>query len=79
LNSLYCLNHLKTAGIQEIIYKLKNPNAMKSILTALLMALGFASVFAQGFKPEIKENIPLDSIRLSDPASWLTKAQVPII
>ena len=40
---------------------------MKRILTTLLISLGFASIFAQGRKPEIKENIPLDSIRLSDP------------
>ena len=41
---------------------------MKRILTTLLMVFSFASIFAQGWKPEIKENIPLDSIRLSDPA-----------
>ena len=41
---------------------------MKRILTALLMALSFASIFAQGRMPVVKENIPLDSIRLSDPS-----------
>jgi beta-xylosidase len=41
---------------------------MKRILTTLFLLLGFITIFAQGWKPEIKENIPLDSIRLSDPA-----------
>jgi len=39
-----------------------------SFLTSLLMVLSFASTFAQRWKPEIKVDIPLDSIRLSDPA-----------
>ncbi len=47
---------------------------MKRILTALFMALGFASVFAQGRMPEIRENIPLDSIRLSDPCILTDKS-----
>lgn len=41
---------------------------MKRILITLLIPLSFTAIFAQGWKPEIKENIPLDSIRLSDPA-----------
>lgn len=41
---------------------------MKKILTTLFTILSFASSFAQGFSPEVKHNIPLDSIRLSDPA-----------
>ena len=32
------------------------------------MLLSLTCTFAQGWKPEVKENIPLDSIRLSDPA-----------
>ena len=39
----------------------------KNILTALLIALNFIPLFAQHWKPVVKENIPLDSIRLSDP------------
>ena len=39
----------------------------KNILTALMVALNFTPVFAQHWKPEFKENVPLDSIRLSDP------------
>ncbi len=41
---------------------------MKRTLTILLMLLSFTSIYAQDWKPVIKENIPLDSIRLSDPA-----------
>lgn len=41
---------------------------MKKTLTTLLLFLSCVSIFAQGWKPEVKENIPLDSIRLSDPA-----------
>ncbi len=37
-------------------------------LTTLIMLLSLTCTFAQGWKPEVKENIPLDSIRLSDPA-----------
>lgn len=40
---------------------------MNRILTTLLMALSIGSIFAQGRMPVVKENIPLDSIRLSDP------------
>lgn len=40
---------------------------MRKVFTTLLWILGFASVFAQGRKPELRENTPLDSIRLSDP------------
>ena len=39
----------------------------KKILTALLIALSFVPLLAQNWKPIFKENIPLDSIRLSDP------------
>lgn len=39
----------------------------KNILTALIIALNITPVLAQHSKPEFKENIPLDSIRLSDP------------
>ena len=39
----------------------------KNILTALLIVLNFTPLFAQHWKPVFKENIPLDSIRLSDP------------
>ncbi len=37
-------------------------------LTTLIMLLSLTCTFAQGWRPEVKENIPLDSIRLSDPA-----------
>jgi beta-xylosidase len=40
----------------------------KKIITALIIALNIPLVFSQNFKPEFKEDIPLDSIRLSDPA-----------
>ncbi len=39
----------------------------KNILTALLIVLSFTPLLAQNWKPVFKENIPLDSIRLSDP------------
>src|SRR6056300_847093 len=41
---------------------------MKRIMITLLMVLSFISTFSQGFTREVKHNIPLDSIRLSDPA-----------
>ncbi len=41
---------------------------MKKILIPLIMLLGTAATFAQNWIPEVKENITLDSIRLSDPA-----------
>lgn len=44
------------------------------ILIALLLLLSYSAIFAQGWKPELKENIPLDSIRLSDPAILADKA-----
>jgi hypothetical protein len=47
---------------------------MNRILTTQLMALGFISIFAQGRVAEKKENIPLDSIRLSDPAILADKS-----
>jgi beta-xylosidase len=47
---------------------------MKKILTTLIMLLGFISIFAQGRMPEVRENIPLDSIRLSDPAILADKS-----
>ncbi len=39
----------------------------KKIITALIIALNITLVFSQNWKPEFKEDIPLDSIRLSDP------------
>ncbi|MDA3880689.1 MAG: glycoside hydrolase family 43 protein [Prolixibacteraceae bacterium] len=47
---------------------------MKKILTTLLMLLSFIAISAQGWKPEVKESIPLDSIRLSDPAILVDKS-----
>lgn len=47
---------------------------MRNTLITLLMTLCIASSFAQGRKPVVKENIPLDSIRLSDPAILADKA-----
>jgi len=41
---------------------------VKTTLITLLQLLVFTGIFAQGWKPEVKDNIPLDSIRLSDPA-----------
>jgi len=41
---------------------------VKKTLITLLQFLVFTGIFAQGWKPEVKENIPLDAIRLSDPA-----------
>ncbi|KJF45628.1 glycoside hydrolase family 43 protein [Draconibacterium sediminis] len=40
---------------------------MKRLLIVLFFTTSFAPLFAQNWKPEVKENIPLDSIRLSDP------------
>ena len=40
----------------------------KKIITALIFVLSLTPLLAQNWKPEFKENIPLDSIRLSDPA-----------
>jgi beta-xylosidase len=39
----------------------------KKILIASIIVLNIIPLFAQQWKPEFKENIPLDSIRLSDP------------
>ncbi len=39
----------------------------KKTLTVLIIALSITPLFSQNWKPEFKENIPLDSIRLSDP------------
>lgn len=39
----------------------------KKIITALIIAFNITPVFSQNWKPDFKENIPLDSIRLSDP------------
>ncbi|OGU32577.1 MAG: glycoside hydrolase [Ignavibacteria bacterium GWA2_35_9] len=39
----------------------------KKLLTAVIIALNISPVFSQNWKPVFKENIPLDSIRLSDP------------
>ncbi|EAZ79838.2 glycoside hydrolase family 43 protein [Algoriphagus machipongonensis] len=41
---------------------------MKNNLLTLVLAMFLSTAFAQGWKPEVKENIPLDSIRLSDPS-----------
>ena len=40
----------------------------KKFLTALIILLNITPAFAQNWKPVFKENVPLDSIRLSDPA-----------
>ncbi|MFB6318356.1 glycoside hydrolase family 43 protein [Saccharicrinis sp. FJH54] len=40
---------------------------MKTLLTLILTAATFFQVSAQRWIPEVRENIPLDSIRLSDP------------
>ncbi|MDX8338918.1 glycoside hydrolase family 43 protein [Draconibacterium sp. IB214405] len=40
---------------------------MRTVLFTLFLIANFVSVVAQNRKPEVKENIPLDSIRLSDP------------
>ncbi len=47
---------------------------MKKYLITLTMLGSFTVIFAQGWKPELKENIPLDSILLSDPAILADKA-----
>lgn len=44
------------------------------ILTTLIVFLSVTTLFAQGWKREIKENIPLDSIILSDPDILADKA-----
>ncbi|MGB3145196.1 MAG: glycoside hydrolase family 43 protein [Maribacter sp.] len=41
---------------------------MRSNYVRWVVLFGFTTVFAQNWKPEFKENIPLDSIHLSDPA-----------
>jgi hypothetical protein len=41
---------------------------MRMIFSALILILNFSTVFAQGWIPEFREDVPLDSIRLSDPA-----------
>ncbi len=38
------------------------------VLTTLLFLFIVTNIFAQGWKPEVRENIPLGNIRLSDPA-----------
>jgi len=38
-----------------------------NIITAIIFALSITPVYSQYWKPEFKENFPLDSIRLSDP------------
>ncbi|MCB0840934.1 MAG: family 43 glycosylhydrolase, partial [Bacteroidetes bacterium] len=40
---------------------------MKNILTFLIIAFTLAPASAQNWPPKLRENIPLDSIRLSDP------------
>jgi len=44
------------------------------ILTTLFLLLSATTIFAQGWKPEVKENIPLNDIVLSDPAILADKA-----
>src|SRR3989304_4822680 len=39
----------------------------KKLLTSGIITLNISPVFSQNWKPVFKENIPLDSIRLSDP------------
>jgi len=39
----------------------------KKNITVLIIAFNITPVFSQNWKPDFKENIPLDSIRLSDP------------
>ena len=39
----------------------------KKIITVLLVAINISPVFSQSWKPVFREDIPLDSIRLSDP------------
>jgi len=41
---------------------------MKNILTTVLLLLNFMNLYAQGWEPNVRVNIPMDSIRLSDPA-----------
>jgi len=41
---------------------------MRIIFSALILILSFSTVFAQRGVPEVREDVPLDSIRLSDPA-----------
>lgn len=41
---------------------------MRIIFSALILILSFSTVFAQRGIPEVREDVPLDSIRLSDPA-----------
>jgi beta-xylosidase len=45
----------------------------KKVFTALIIALSVTSVFSQNWKREFKEDIPLDSIRLSDPFIFADK------
>ncbi|RPI03012.1 MAG: glycoside hydrolase [Ignavibacteriae bacterium] len=42
-------------------------------MTALIIALNITPAFAQNWKPEFKEDVPLDSIRLSDPCIFADK------
>jgi len=39
----------------------------KKIVVSLILALVHTSIFSQNWEPKFRENIPLDSIRLSDP------------
>lgn len=47
---------------------------MKTISALLVFLLSASASLAQGWKPEVKENIPLADIRLSDPAILADKA-----
>jgi hypothetical protein len=41
---------------------------MRIIFSALILLLNVSTLVAQDWEPEVKEDVPLDSIRLSDPA-----------
>jgi len=47
---------------------------MRVILTAWVVFFSFTAIYAQNRKPELRENIPLDSILLSDPAILADKS-----
>ena len=51
---------------------------MRIILFALILLLNFSAVFAQGWEPEVREDVPLDSIRLSDPAILADEKHLPL-
>jgi len=65
-------------GHPFLIHKNYNPPkllySLEFFFKVSSISLGFGSIFAQGRKSEIKENIPLDSIRLSDPCILADKS-----